>query len=446
MSTPPPVQQQKEAQRHVILDVQRLRKHFPIRRGLLRRVVGHVRAVDDVSFELARGETLSLVGESVCGKTTTSRCILRAIQPTAGAIRFRTDDDHIFDVAELPKRELRPLRRKMQMIFQDPFSFLNPRMTIADIIAEPLLVNGMGSLEQRRQRVRDLLDLLHLPAAYMNRFPHALSGGQRQRSVSRGALALNPALIVADEPVSTLDVSVQAQIVNLLLELQDRLDLLPIRRPRSERRQTCQRSGRGHVCRPHRRDCRDDGVVHGAQASLHLGTAVSGADPGPPQAFEADHFEGQSGRFRPSPFRLLLALSGATDDHVRERGHMASSKRVKAFFEPKIEPHEPDLYAYQGVAHGIAAADATAAIIRERFDERGFALICGLMPSDKIGAARHALGAMTLSDQPECEMIWYEGGLRDHLALSGDDDQETNGSSAADGLVLGQSRSCRPRP
>jgi hypothetical protein len=117
---------------------------------------------------------------------------------------------------------------------------------------------------------------------------------------------------------------------------------------------------------------------------------------------------------------------------------MASGQSVKVFFEPKIEPHDPDLYAYQGVAHGIAAADATAALIREQFDEQGFVLLCGLIPSDKIGAARNALGAMTLSDQPECEMIWYEGGLRDHLALSGDDDQETNGSSAADGFVLGQ--------
>lgn len=117
---------------------------------------------------------------------------------------------------------------------------------------------------------------------------------------------------------------------------------------------------------------------------------------------------------------------------------MASGKSVKVFFEPKIERHDPDLYAYEGVAHGIAAADATAAVIREQFDDQGFVLLCGLIPSDKIGAARNALGAMTLSDQPECEMIWYEGGLRDHLALSGDDDQETNGSSAADGFVLGQ--------
>jgi oligopeptide/dipeptide ABC transporter ATP-binding protein len=208
-----------------ILEVERLRKWFPISRGLLRRVVGHVRAVDDVTFSIRRGETLSLVGESGCGKTTTSRCILRALKPTEGAIRFRTEAGRQVDVASLPKSGLRPLRRQMQMIFQDPFSSLNPRMTITDIIGEPLLVNGMTDLESRRRRVRELLDLVQLPAAYMNRFPHAFSGGQRQRIGIARALALNPALIVADEPVSALDVSVQAQVVNLLLDLQERLGL-----------------------------------------------------------------------------------------------------------------------------------------------------------------------------------------------------------------------------
>ncbi|MBI3710617.1 MAG: ATP-binding cassette domain-containing protein [Proteobacteria bacterium] len=208
-----------------VLSVEGLKKYFPIRRGLLRRVVGQVKAVDDVSFTIDRGETLSLVGESGCGKTTTSRCILRAIQPTAGAIQFRTDQNREVDVAGLTRTELRPLRRQMQMIFQDPYSSLNPRMTIADIIGEPLLVNGMGNLAARRNRVAELLDVVQLPRAYMNRFPHAFSGGQRQRIGIARALALNPALIVADEPVSALDVSVQAQIINLMLELQDRLRL-----------------------------------------------------------------------------------------------------------------------------------------------------------------------------------------------------------------------------
>jgi peptide/nickel transport system ATP-binding protein len=208
-----------------ILDVRGLRKYFPIRGGLFGRNAVTVRAVDDVSFSIARGETLSLVGESGCGKTTTSRCILRAIRPTGGEIIFHAATGQDIDVARLDRKGLRPLRRQMQMIFQDPFSSLNPRMTVAEIIGEPLLVNGMGDSTARNARVAELLDLVHLPSAYLNRFPHAFSGGQRQRIGIARALALNPALIVADEPVSALDVSVQAQIVNLLLELQDRLGL-----------------------------------------------------------------------------------------------------------------------------------------------------------------------------------------------------------------------------
>ena len=208
-----------------VLSVEGLKKYFPIRRGVLRRIVGQVKAVDDVSFTIARGETLSLVGESGCGKTTTSRCILRAITPSAGAIRFLTDQGNRIDVAGLPRSELRPMRRQMQMIFQDPYSSLNPRMTISDIIGEPLLVNGMKDRDARRQRVAELLDVVQLPRQYLNRYPHAFSGGQRQRVGIARALALNPALIVADEPVSALDVSVQAQIINLLLDLQDRLGL-----------------------------------------------------------------------------------------------------------------------------------------------------------------------------------------------------------------------------
>ena len=208
-----------------ILEVKNLRKYFPIRQGLLRRTVGHVRAVDDVNFFIRKGETLSLVGESGCGKTTTSRCILRALQPTAGEILFLSENKTVVNVATLPKSGLRPLRRQMQMIFQDPYSSLNPRMTVFEIIGEPLLVNGVRNANQRRERVEELLDLVHLPPEYMNRYPHAFSGGQRQRIGVARALALNPALIVADEPVSALDVSVQAQIVNLLLELQDELGL-----------------------------------------------------------------------------------------------------------------------------------------------------------------------------------------------------------------------------
>jgi peptide/nickel transport system ATP-binding protein len=208
-----------------LLEVRGLRKYFPIQRGFLRRVVGHVRAVDDVSFHVDRGETLSLVGESGCGKTTTARCILRALAPTAGEIRFRTADGVSLDVATLPKRQIRPLRRQMQMIFQDPFSSLNPRRTLLDIVAEPLVANGVGTRRERVERVAELLRLVGLRPEYMRRYPHAFSGGQRQRVGIARALALSPSLVVADEPVSALDVSVQAQILNLMLDLQAQLGL-----------------------------------------------------------------------------------------------------------------------------------------------------------------------------------------------------------------------------
>jgi oligopeptide/dipeptide ABC transporter ATP-binding protein len=207
-----------------LLEVEGLVKHFPIRKGILRRVVGQVRAVDGVSFFIRKGETLALVGESGCGKTTVSRCILRALTPTLGKIRFNIGNRSV-DLAALKRRELRRLRRHMQMVFQDPYSSLNPRMVVGDIIGEPLLINGMTSRAERRKRVTELMEMVQLPQAYMNRFPHAFSGGQRQRIGIARALALNPALIVADEPVSALDVSVQAQILNLLLDLQERLQL-----------------------------------------------------------------------------------------------------------------------------------------------------------------------------------------------------------------------------
>ena len=207
-----------------VLEVEGLTKHFPIRAGLLQREVGRIRAVDGVSFRLARGETLALVGESGCGKTTVARCILRALAPTSGAIRFASEGGEVVDLAPLSRRALRPVRRQMQMIFQDPYASLNPRMLVGDIIAEPLLVNGVPPAT-RQARVLELLDLVGLPAVARTRFPFAFSGGQRQRIGIARALALNPSLIVADEPVSALDVSVQAQIINLLLDLQDRLRL-----------------------------------------------------------------------------------------------------------------------------------------------------------------------------------------------------------------------------
>jgi peptide/nickel transport system ATP-binding protein len=208
-----------------LLDVRGLKKYFPIAKGLLRRVSGHVRAVDDVSFTVNEGETLGLVGESGCGKTTVSRCILRAIDPTGGEILYRTRNGKIVDLAPMPARDLAPLRQEIQMVFQDPFGSLNPRMTLLDNVGEPLLVNGMRNREQRADRVAALLRLVGLRPEFMHRFPHAFSGGQRQRIGIARALATNPRLVVADEPVSALDVSVQAQVLNLLLDLQRSLRL-----------------------------------------------------------------------------------------------------------------------------------------------------------------------------------------------------------------------------
>jgi oligopeptide/dipeptide ABC transporter ATP-binding protein len=203
-----------------LLQVDGLKKHFPVRKGLLRRTVGYVYAVDDVSFTIRPGETLGLVGESGCGKTTVGRAVLRLIEPTAGTIRLDGRD-----ITGLGKTELRPYRQAMQIIFQDPFSSLNPRMRAGDIVGEPLKVHGSGSRKERRERVAELFQRVGLRSAQMDNFPHQFSGGQRQRIGVARALALNPKLIIGDEPVSALDVSIQAQVINLLIDLQCDLKL-----------------------------------------------------------------------------------------------------------------------------------------------------------------------------------------------------------------------------
>jgi peptide/nickel transport system ATP-binding protein len=205
--------------------VKSLKKYFPIEKGILKKVVGHVRAVDDVSFKIHEGETLGLVGESGCGKTTLGRCLLRIVEPTEGTVNFRVSPEKTVDVTKVDKKELRSLYRDMQMVFQDPFSSLDPRMTILDIVGEPLKMNKVCSGEEYVERVKELVQLVGLETGHLRRYPHAFSGGQRQRIGIARALALNPKFIVADEPVSALDVSVQAQILNLLKQLQKELNL-----------------------------------------------------------------------------------------------------------------------------------------------------------------------------------------------------------------------------
>ena len=208
-----------------LLQITDLRMHFPIRRGLVRRIVGYVKAVDGVTLSIHRGATVGLVGESGCGKTTTGRCIMGGYKPTAGDILFRAKDQQWVSIPEQDRQGLKRVRREVQMVFQDPYSSLNPRMTIMDIIAEPLTINGMGKGADLKAQVRQLLEAVGLRAQHMNRYPYAFSGGQRQRIGIARALALRPKLVVCDEPVSALDVSIQAQTLNLLEDLQKEFGL-----------------------------------------------------------------------------------------------------------------------------------------------------------------------------------------------------------------------------
>jgi peptide/nickel transport system ATP-binding protein len=219
--TPP---QTVATERKPLLEVVHLKKYFPIHKGLMYRHVNDVRAVDDVSFEIYPGETLALVGESGCGKTTIGRCVVRAYQPSAGELRYR-DGEQTTDLAALSESQLKPYRREIRMIFQDPFASLNPRMTVFNIIANPLKVHKVAKGKELEERVAHLMRQVGLRPEYMRRYPHAFSGGQRQRIVIARALALNPRLVIADEAVSALDVSVRAQILNLMEDLQQQFDL-----------------------------------------------------------------------------------------------------------------------------------------------------------------------------------------------------------------------------
>ncbi len=207
-----------------LLEVNNLKKFFPIRKGIFRKTVGYVKAVDGVSFFIREGETLGVVGESGCGKTTTGRCVIKLLTPTEGTINFRRDGEMV-NLADLERHAMKAVRRDIQIIFQDPFSSLDPRMSILDIVREPLRVHEIGSRREHVQKVSELLERVGLRAYLMDRYPHEFSGGQRQRIGIARALALDPEMLVCDEPVSALDVSVQAQVLNLLTDLQDEFDL-----------------------------------------------------------------------------------------------------------------------------------------------------------------------------------------------------------------------------
>ncbi len=210
---------------NILLDVKDLKMYFPIKRGFLQRIVGYVKAVDGVNFDVHSGETLALVGESGCGKTTIGRCVVRAYEPTGGEVLYKDHAGKVIDLTRLDNRELKPYRRELRMVFQDPHSSLNPRMTVMDIVGDPLKIHKLAEGQELEDRVADLLRRVGLRPEYMRRYPHAFSGGQRQRIGIARALALDPRLLVADEAVSALDVSVQAQILNLLKELQTEFDL-----------------------------------------------------------------------------------------------------------------------------------------------------------------------------------------------------------------------------
>ena len=271
-----------------LIQVRDLQMYFPVTKGVIfQRQVGAVKAVDGVSFTIKQGETLGLVGESGCGKSTTGRAILQLHRPTAGEVLFQGTD-----LVKLKGEELRRMRRKVQMIFQDPYASLNPRMTVGDIVGEPIKVHNLRQGKEVRTRVQELLQLVGLNPYFVNRYPHEFSGGQRQRIGIARALAVEPEFIVCDEPVSALDVSIQAQVINLLEDLQDRLGLtyLFIAHDLAVVKHICDRVAVMYLGKMVELAERVEAVLD-ADAPVHAGAAVGGADPGPEgrAAAQADH-------------------------------------------------------------------------------------------------------------------------------------------------------------
>jgi peptide/nickel transport system ATP-binding protein len=322
-----------EASAQPLLRVRRLCMHFPlVRRGLLRGAAGAVRAVDDVSFELWPGDTLGLVGESGSGKTTVARCILRALAPTAGEVWFQADG-RMVDLARLPARALKPLRRTMQLIFQDPFSSLNPRMTVGQIVGEPLVIHGLARGSELDNRVVDMLVRIGLKAEDRVRYPQAFSGGQRQRIGIARALIMRPSLVVADEAVSALDVSMQAQVLNLLKELQQEFALTYI--------------FVAHNLDVVRHLCNRVAVMYAGRIVELASTAALFADPRHPYT-RALH--AAVPRADPN-WRMAAGLPGEAADPGHLPSGCAFHPRCPRCFSPCVQLR-PELRTVAGVAHG----------------------------------------------------------------------------------------------
>ena len=318
-----------------ILEVKDLRTYFPITSGMWRRVVGYVRAVDGVSFDLHEGETLGLVGESGCGKTTAGRAIIRAVEPTGGEVYYRASDDTVIEATTAEGDTLRTLRQQIQIIFQDPFASLNPRMTIYDIVADPMRVNRLASGSELEGRVEEMLQLVGMSPALMRRYPHAFSGGQRQRIGIARSLVMNPRLVIADEPVSALDVSVQAQILNLMLDLQSDLGLtyLFISHDLSVVQYISHRVAVMYVGKIVELAPTEQSV-HAAETSLYASAAVVGAGAAPGRAFVGRATGGGGGRSgEPAEWMLLpstlsFRAGGVPDDGAGVRRGRARPLRA----------------------------------------------------------------------------------------------------------------------